>query len=247
MDDNQLLRYSRHIFLDDVDVGGQQAFLDAHVLIVGAGGLGCPAAMYLASSGVGRLTLVDDDKVELSNLQRQIAHTEARIGQSKVASLKTQLQQINSDCEVLLINQRIDAQSFAPLLENVDIVLDCTDNFGTRFMLNEQCFKKSVPLVSGAAIRQQGQVAVYNFKEPASACYRCLYSDQQQNAESCSETGVLAPIVGVVGAYQAMLALQLLLGQTLLPTALQVFDFKQQAWRKITLPKDADCPVCKKQ
>lgn len=247
MDDNELLRYSRHIFLDDVDVGGQQAFLEAHVLILGAGGLGCPAAMYLASSGVGRLTLVDDDKVELSNLQRQIAHTEARIGQSKVASLKAQLQQINSDCDITPINQRINAQSLATLLEGVDIVLDCTDNFATRFMLNEQCYKKAVPLVSGAAIRQQGQVAVYNFKESASACYRCLYSDQQQNSESCSETGVLAPIVGVIGAYQAMLALQLLLGQTLLPTALQVFDFKKQAWRKITLPKDSNCPVCKKQ
>ena len=213
MNDNQLLRYSRHILLDQIGIEGQQALLNARVLVIGAGGLGSPAAMYLAAGGVGQLTLVDDDTVDLTNLQRQIAHVTQRVGQPKVASARTTLQAINPEIDVIALQERVDGARLAELVAASTVVLDCTDNFATRHAVNRACVAHRVPLVSGAVIRFDGQVSVFDPRTGAQPCYSCLFpQDQQFSDEACSTMGVFAPLVGVVGSMQAAEALKLIMG-----------------------------------
>lgn len=245
MNDEQLLRYSRQIMLPDLDIEGQEKLLAARVLILGLGGLGSPVAMYLAATGVGHLVLVDDDDVDLSNLQRQIVHTTERIGQSKVASAAQIIAQLNPEVQVTCLAQRLDQKSLEQHLAEVDLVLDCTDNFSSRFALNAACVATGTPLVSGAAIRMEGQVAVFDSRRPDSPCYRCLYQDQRDEDLSCSESGVLAPLVGVIGSMQALEALKLLTGfGTDLVGRLLLFDARHAQWRELKLARDPDCPVC---
>lgn len=247
MDDEALLRYSRHIFLDDFDIDGQQALLDGHALVVGAGGLGCPAAIYLATAGFGRITLVDDDVVELSNLQRQIAHGEKDIGKLKVQSLKETLELLNSDCDISVIDQRLSEDSLLKELSGVDVVLDCTDNFASRFVINRACYKSKTPLVSAAAIQSEGQLIVFDFRHEQSPCYQCLYSDAVSAGQpNCSETGVLAPVVGAVGVMQALEAIKLVSCFGELQTKLKVMDFKYNQTRELKLKKDSHCQTCRK-
>lgn len=245
MRDEQLLRYSRQIMLADLDIAGQEKLLASTVLIVGAGGLGCPAALYLAAAGVGRLLLCDDDQVELSNLQRQIAHDTARIGMDKVESLANAIRELNP--EVMLETHALwaDEKTLVPLLEKADLVLDCTDNFTTRFLLNRLCFEYKKPLVSGAAIRMEGQLAVFDLRDSDSPCYRCLYSEEHTDAASCAESGVLAAVVGVIGSWQALEAIKMLAGFTdTMNGKLLAMDFKSAEIRRLNIRKDANCPVC---
>jgi len=230
MDDPQLLRYSRQILLPQIGYEGQQRLLSARVLIIGVGGLGSPVAMYLAASGVGHLVLVDHDKVELSNLQRQIAHTTDRIGIAKVASAQQSLAALNPEVEQVQL---------------ADAVVDCSDNFATRFALNRVCVENRTPLISGAAIRLEGQVAVFRPERADTPCYRCLYKDMDELGESCSQTGVLAPLVGIIGSIQATETIKVLLDicETLTGRLL-VLDALSMEWRSIKLKKDPDCPVC---
>ena len=247
MNDEQLLRYSRHILLADLDVAGQERLLASTVLIVGAGGLGCPAALYLAGSGVGRIRVADDDAVELSNLQRQIGHGERDIGVNKAQSLADAVAAFNHEVAFEAINCRLDDKTLLPLLEGCDLVLDCSDNFATRFMLNRLCVKNAIPLVSGAAIRAEGQLAVFDARDKNSPCYRCLYSDDNDMTERCSDSGVLSPVVGVIGSWQAVEAVKLLAGFGE-PAAgiLLAVDFKYADVRRLHIGKDPHCPVCGK-
>lgn len=245
MNDDQLLRYSRHILLQDFDIDGQQSLLEATALIVGAGGLGCPAAMYLASSGVGHIIIADDDVVEVSNLQRQIGHTTANVGRNKVESLKMALQALNPDVKVTALAQRLTSVDMQQWVDRVDVVLDCSDNFTTRFSLNACCVESRKPLVSGAAVRVEAQLAVFDTRQVDSPCYRCLYSDESEVVENCSDNGVLAPLVGIVGSMQALEAIRLLSGfgdSTV--GRLLIADLKQGGWRQLTLKRDDSCPVC---
>jgi len=245
MDDPQLLRYSRQILLPQVGIDGQQKLLAARVLIIGVGGLGSPVAMYLAASGVGHLVLVDHDKVELSNLQRQIVHTTEQLGLNKVASAKRALAALNPEVEVTTIAGQLDPQALVEQVQLADAVVDCSDNFATRFALNRVCVANKTPLISGAAIRLEGQVTVFRPEYADSPCYRCLYKDMDELAESCSQTGVLAPLVGIIGSIQATETLKVLLniGETLTGRLL-VLDALSMDWRSIKLRKDPDCPVC---
>lgn len=245
LSDEQLLRYSRQIMLPEVDIDGQEAWLRARVLIIGLGGLGSPVAMYLAAAGVGELVLVDDDHVELTNLQRQIVHTTATIGQSKVASAAASLAQINPDVKVTAINRRLDPAELAQQVAEVDLVVDCTDNFGTRFAINAACVAHLKPLVSGAAIRMEGQVAVYDPRLPDSPCYQCLYKEGDEESLTCSESGVLAPLVGIIGSVQAMEVLKVLasVGKPLVGKLL-LLDGRTMEWRTLKLRKDKACPIC---
>lgn len=245
MNDNQLLRYSRHILLPEVDVEGQERLLRAKVLIVGLGGLGAPVAMYMAASGVGELWLADHDEVDLSNLQRQIAHTTDRIGQSKVASAAASLRALNPEVRLVEIEQRLAGASLMDCVTNVDLVIDATDNFGVRYAINEACVATGTPLVSGAAIRLEGQVTVFDFRRGDSPCYRCLYDVNEDERLNCATSGVLAPLVGVIGSMQALEAVKLLAGVgTSLAGKLLLFDATTSQWRSLTLPRDPDCPVC---
>jgi adenylyltransferase/sulfurtransferase len=245
MNDDQLLRYSRHILLPQVDIDGQQRLLDGHVMIVGLGGLGSPVAMYLAAAGVGRLTLVDDDVVELSNLQRQIAHGQDDIGRAKVSSAADKLKQLNPDVQIRQIKQRLDRDELIAELADVDVLVDCSDNFATRFLLNEVSQQQKLPLVSGAAIRFEGQVTVYDPRQPDMPCYRCLYEDKGELEQTCSESGILSPILSVIGGVQAVEASKLLMnvGESLAGRLL-VLDALSMSWREIKLKPDPDCPVC---
>ena len=248
MNDEQLLRYSRHILLEDIDIQGQEKLLGAHVLIVGLGGLGSPAALYLSSSGVGTLTLVDDDLVELSNLQRQIIHSTKTIGQSKPASAKQRLHAINPSCEVFSINTRLAGDELAKAVANADVILDCTDNLDTRFALNQACYQYKKPLVSGAAIRWEGQISVFDHRDQHSACYRCLYSPESSQNLTCSESGVLAPLVGVIGTMQALETIKLIVNVgSSLTNRLLLLDGKHLQWQEISLKKDPHCPCCSMQ
>ena len=244
MNDEQLLRYSRQIMLPQIDVTGQEKLLTSRVLIIGMGGLGSPIAMYLAAAGIGHLVLVDDDVVELSNLQRQIAHGTADIGLSKVESAKQTIQQLNPEIKVTAYAERLDMQRLNDEIAAADIVIDGTDNFTTRFALNECCVKNKTPLVSGAAIRMEGQVSVFN-KTPDSPCYRCLYKDEGELDTSCSTNGVLSPVVGIIGSIQATEAIKVLLniGDTL-DGKLLVLDALHMEWRTLKLKKDPGCPAC---
>jgi molybdopterin/thiamine biosynthesis adenylyltransferase len=246
MNDNQLLRYSRHILLDQIGIEGQQALLDAHVLVIGAGGLGSPAAMYLASAGVGKLTLVDDDTVDLTNLQRQIAHVTERVGQPKAASARITLHAINPDIEVVALQERVDDARLAELVAESTVVLDCTDNFATRHAVNRACVARRVPLVSGAVIRFDGQVSVFDPRSGTQPCYSCLFpQDQQFSDEACSTMGVFAPLVGVVGSMQAAEALKLVMGiGESLAGRLLLLDGLHMEWSSMRVARDPDCPVC---
>lgn len=245
LNDDQLLRYSRQIMLPEVDIAGQEAWLNASVLIVGLGGLGSPVAMYLAAAGVGRLVLVDDDQVELSNLQRQIIHRTASLGQSKVISAQATLAALNPDVRVEAINSRLMGTALEQQVEEVDLVIDCCDNFATRFALNDACVKFKTPLVSGAAIRFEGQVAVFDSRREEAPCYRCLYRDGDEESLTCSESGVLAPLVGIIGSVQAMEALKVLaeVGEPLVGKLL-LLDGRQMDWRTLKLRRDPECPCC---
>lgn len=245
MNDQQLLRYCRQIMLTGFDYQGQTRLLDASVLIVGVGGLGSPVAMYLASAGIGRLVIVDDDVVELSNLQRQIIHRTAALGQAKVESAQTTLQQLNPEILVEAIPHRLNHEQLANVILGVDLVLDCSDNFDTRFALNDTCMRAGKPLVSGAVIRMEGQVTVFDPNQPHSPCYRCLYPNSDEPGLRCSESGVLAPLPGIIGSIQATEALKLLagIGEPLVGRLL-VLDAMTMEWRTLRLKKDPHCPVC---
>lgn len=245
MNDQQLLRYSRQIMLPDVDLDGQEKLLAARVLIIGLGGLGSPLAMYLAAAGVGHLVLADFDTVDLSNLQRQIAHTTDRIGQTKVESAVQALRELNPDVQLTCITQALDAESLAQHISTVDVVVDCCDNFSTRFAVNAVCVAAKVPLVSGAAIRLEGQVAVFDYRDPDCPCYRCLYDADSEENTTCAANGVLSPVVGVIGSMQALETLKLIVGfGKTLAGKLLLFDARYSQWRELSLPKDPQCPVC---
>ena len=245
MKDASLLRYSRQIMLPEFDIAGQQRLNEARVLVVGMGGLGCPAAMYLAAAGVGSLIIVDDDTVELTNLQRQIAHTERDLGQSKVESAKNTLAALNPEVDVLAINERVDAGRLCELAEQVDVVVDACDNFTTRFAVNAAAIQAGKPLVSGAAIRMEGQVAVFDSRNPASPCYQCLYRPGGSDDSSCSANGVMAPVVGVIGSLQALETIKVIAsyGEPLVGRLL-IFDGLTMSWREVKLPRDTNCAAC---
>ncbi|MEB0134185.1 molybdopterin-synthase adenylyltransferase MoeB [Actimicrobium sp. CCC2.4] len=246
MNDHQLLRYSRHILLDEIDIDGQQKISAAHALIIGAGGLGSPAALYLASAGTGTITLADPDTVDLTNLQRQIVHTTDRIGQPKVASARLTLAAINPDIVIVALDERLDDARLDALVRTATVVLDCTDNFVTRHAINRACVAHKVPLVSGAATRFDGQVSVFDARDPASPCYACLFPPQQSFDDiNCATMGVFAPLVGIIGSMQAAEALKLIVGiGTSLTGRLQMLDARTMEWNTIKLRRDAGCSVC---
>jgi len=246
MNDNQLLRYSRHILLDEIGIEGQEKLLSSHALIIGAGGLGCPAALYLGSAGVGRLTIVDDDRVDATNLQRQIAHTTGRIGRLKVDSVREAVAAINTDIEVVSVAERADDKLLDVLVQQADVVLDCSDNFVTRHAINRACVKHRKPLVSGAAMRFDGQIAVYDARRADSPCYGCVFPETEQAPEAnCATMGVFAPLVGVIGAIQAAEALKLLcaVGGPLTGRLLML-DGKFMQWSEMALSRNELCSVC---
>lgn len=247
MNDEQLLRYSRQIMLPQWDIGGQEKILNSRVLIVGLGGLGCPVAMYLAAAGVGQLVLADFDEVDLSNLQRQIAHGSADIGTLKAVSAQQSLQKLNETVETFVITERLDEMRLHEEAISADVVVDCSDNFSTRHAINRACVRSGTPLVSGAAIRFEGQVAVFDPRVEEAPCYRCLYAEESDENLSCSESGVISPLVGVIGSMQALETLKVLaqVGQTLTGKLL-MFDGLSADWRTLKLPRDPACPVCHK-
>ncbi|RDH81839.1 MAG: molybdopterin-synthase adenylyltransferase MoeB [endosymbiont of Seepiophila jonesi] len=244
MNDEQLLRYSRQIMLPSIGIEGQQRLLDASVLLIGLGGLGAPVAMYLAAAGVGRLTLVDFDQVDLSNLQRQIIHTTDRIGTPKVESAKQALAALNPEIEIECIGHQLEGDELSAQVRRADLVVDACDNFATRFAINAACHENSTPLVSGAAIRMEGQVSVFPGK-PGSPCYRCLYPESGQAEDTCTANGVLAPVVGIIGSIQATEAIKCLTGAgSTLEGQLLILDALHMQWRSLKLKADPHCPVC---
>jgi molybdopterin-synthase adenylyltransferase len=247
MNDNQLLRYSRHILLPQIEYAGQEKLTKSHALIVGAGGLGSPVALYLAASGVGKLTICDFDNVDLTNLQRQIIHTTASIGINKAVSAQQTIYEINPEVAVNSIQQKSSESEFKALAESADVVIDCSDNFATRYALNRICFTIKKPLVSGAAINFEGQVTVYDFRHDDSPCYHCLFPDTGSDQEMrCAENGVFAPLVGMIGTTQAAEALKLILniGKSL-QGRLLLLDALSMQWREIKLSRDPVCAVCR--
>jgi molybdopterin/thiamine biosynthesis adenylyltransferase len=246
MRDDQLLRYSRHILLDEWGVEGQERVSQSQALLVGAGGLGSPAALYLASAGVGHITLIDHDVVDVTNLQRQIAHTQDRVGQLKVESLKQAISQINPEVQVQCISQRADSVLLHQHVGLVDVVLDCTDNFETRQAINLACVQHKKPLVSGSALRMDGQVAVYDVRQSQAPCYACVFPPTQQFEETrCATMGVLAPLVGIIGSLQATEALKILRGMgPSLAGQLVLFNAKFMEWQTLQTHRHVECPVC---
>jgi molybdopterin/thiamine biosynthesis adenylyltransferase len=246
VNDAQLLRYSRHILLNELGDLGQQQLLDSHAVVIGAGGLGCSAALFLASSGMGHITLVDHDEVDLTNLQRQIGHNTERIGQAKVNSARQAMLALNPDTWVTALQQKADAALLDKLLPTAQVVLDCSDNFQTRHMLNLACVQHRVPLVSGAVIRLDGQLTTYDARQSDSPCYACVFPPDQAPEEiSCATMGVLAPLVGVIGSLQAAEALKLMTGiGSSLVGRLQMLDGRSLAWTEMRLRRHANCPVC---
>ncbi|MEZ5703826.1 MAG: HesA/MoeB/ThiF family protein [Burkholderiaceae bacterium] len=246
MNDQQLLRYSRHILLEELGIEGQERLLKSHALIVGAGGLGSPVALYLGSAGVGRITVIDHDTVDETNLQRQIAHTIERLGQPKAESVRTAVAAINPDVKVATVCQRANASLLDDLLPSVDVVLDCTDNFETRQLINRACVAHQKPLVSGAAIRMDGQLSVFDPRDGGSPCYACVFpADSAVEEARCATMGVFAPLVGIVGTMQAAEALKLLSGLgSRLTGRLLMIDARDMATHSIHLPRQAGCAVC---
>ena len=246
MNDNQLLRYSRHILLPQIAYEGQERLTESHALIVGAGGLGSPAALYMAAGGVGTLTICDFDTVDLTNLQRQIIHTTEAVGVNKAVSAKRTLNAINPDTVIHIVQDKSTEDTFEKLIAAADVVLDCSDNFATRYALNRLCFKLKKPLVSGAAIGFEGQVTVFDFRHQESPCYHCLFPDDGSETEMrCSENGVFSPLVGMIGTTQAAEAMKLLMeiGQSL-KGRLLLLDALNMEWRTIKLGRDHQCAVC---
>ncbi len=245
MDDQQLLRYSRHILVDEIGIEGQEKLLAAHVLIIGAGGLGSPAALYLASAGVGTLSLADGDTVDLSNLQRQILHTEARIGQHKTQSAQAALHTVNPECRVLPL-PRLEGAALDAAVAKADVVLDCSDNFATRYALNRACVAAKKPLVSGAAIKLTGQLFVMDPRQHDVPCYACLYPEDSTDDDlRCATTGILAPLTGVIGCMQAVEAIKLIAGFGHPATGLlQRYDALTGCWSSARVLPDPACPVC---
>lgn len=246
MNDDQLLRYSRHILLDEIGIEGQQRLLASHVVVVGAGGLGSPVALYLASAGIGHLTLVDHDRVDHTNLQRQIAHTTDRVGQFKAESAMQAVAALNAGVTVTPVMQRADEALLDGLLPTADLVIDCTDNFATRHAINRACVRHGKPLVSGAAVRFDGQVSVYDARDPSSPCYACVFPESDAfEEELCATLGVFAPLVGIVGTVQAAEALKLLAGfGRPLTGRLLMLDARSMAWNEIGMGRNPDCAVC---
>ena len=246
MQDTELLRYSRHILLDEIGIDGQARILAAHALVIGAGGLGSPAAMYLAAAGVGQITVTDHDTVDLTNLQRQIAHRTATVGAPKVASLQATLHDLNPLVRVNALQLRADADNLDALVQAADVVLDCSDNFSTRQAVNAACVRYGKPLVSGAAIQFDGQISVYDSRQADAPCYACTFPPDATFEEvRCSTMGVFAPLVGIIGAMQAAEALKLLCGIGRgLNGRLLMLDGRAMEWTEIRLPRNPDCPVC---
>jgi len=248
LDDTQLLRYSRHILLNELGVEGQERLLASHALVIGAGGLGSPVALYLGSAGVGRITVVDHDTVDATNLQRQIAHTLDRVGSSKATSVREAVAAINPDPQVRAVVQRADAALLDELVPQADVVLDCTDNFHTRHLINRACVRHQKPLVSGAAIRMDGQLSVFDARAPGNPCYACVFPEDSGVEETrCATMGVFAPLVGIVGTMQAAEALKILsgLGSRLVGQLLMI-DGRDMAFNAIGLPQNPQCDVCGK-
>lgn len=245
LSDEELLRFSRQILMPRFDIAGQEALKSARVMVVGAGGLGCPVALYLGAAGVGQLTLVDDDVIELANLQRQIAFETDQIGESKAETLAVRVRRINPAVSVSVVNRRLELDDFVHEVADASLVLDCSDNFSTRFALNRACVAAGVPLISGAAIRGEGQLSVYDSRQPESPCYHCLYPEQGNEDLTCSEAGVIAPLVGMIGSAQAMEAIKVIsgVGRPLVGRLL-ILDAWEMQWREMKLTKDPDCPVC---
>lgn len=250
--DEQLLHYSRQIMLPHFGVEGQQQLQNAHVVIMGLGGLGSPAAMYLAAAGVGTLTLVDFDTVDHSNLQRQIVHTTDSIGESKVSSAKNNLLKLNPETTIHCITNKLTQDELAEQIKQANCVIDATDNFATRFLINRACVSQKTALISAAAIQYEGQISVFDLRHPDSACYACLYTEGGSDADNevstnCSDNGILAPVVGILGSMQALEAIKLIsnIGATL-KNRLLIFDALALQWRTMNLSKDPDCPVCSK-
>ncbi|MDR5867664.1 HesA/MoeB/ThiF family protein [Halomonas koreensis] len=246
MNDQALLRYSRQIMLEQIDIAGQERLLAGHALVVGAGGLGSPVALYLAAAGVGRLTLADDDTVELSNLQRQIAHGTADLDRPKAESAREAALAVNPGCEVRAVTARLTGEALAAAVADADVVLDCTDRFESRYAVNAACREAGVPLVSGAAIRFSGQLAVFDPRDAESPCYACLYPPGEGGDEElrCAENGVVAPLVGLIGCFQALEALKLISGAGQPHRGLSTFDGLGGQWRHFRVPRDPACPVC---
>ncbi len=245
MNDEQLLRYSRQILLPQVEIEGQERLLNATVLIIGLGGLGSPVAMYLAAAGIGHLILCDFDSVDLSNLQRQIIHSTQDIGKPKVDSARDSLLALNPQIKVTPLYKQLDEESLTKQISNVDIVLDCTDNLPTRFAINQACVQTKTPLISGAATRMEGQLSVFKGYLPDSPCYRCLYPSDEILSETCSQTGILAPLVGIIGSLQALEAMKVIMnvGDTLTGEVL-LLDALTMEFNRIKLAKNPKCPIC---
>ncbi len=246
MNDHQLLRYSRHILLDEIGIEGQAKILAGHVLVIGAGGLGSPAAYYLASAGVGTMTLVDHDTVDLSNLQRQILHTTDRIGQLKAHSAQQALRQINPEVHVIALAEKAKNERLHALVAHADVVLDCSDNFATRHAVNRACVMHGVPLVSGAALKLDGQISVFDTRDATSPCYACLFPEDQHFEEVlCSSMGVFSPLVGIIGAMQAAEALKLLMKVGVSLTGrLQLLNALTMEWSSIKIARNTACAIC---
>jgi molybdopterin-synthase adenylyltransferase len=246
MTDDQLLRYSRHILLNEIGVEGQDKLLASHALIIGAGGLGSPVALYLGTAGVGHITIVDNDVVDMTNLQRQIAHNLARVGVNKAQSASLSIAAINPEVRVTCVTQRADAALLSTLVAQADVVVDCCDNFTTRHAINAACVQHKKPLVSGAAIRFDGQITVYDSRDDKSPCYACVFPPESTFEETrCATMGVFAPLVGIIGSIQAAEALKLLSGAGKpLTGRLQMLDGRSMEWNEVRIPRNAACPVC---
>ena len=245
MNDHELLRYSKQIMLPQIDIEGQQKINDSTILIIGMGGLGSPTALYLAAAGVGHIIIADFDQVELSNLQRQIIHSTSDIGDDKVNSAKTKLLELNPNITVTVANEIMHSDNLASLIKDVDIVLDGTDNFESRFEINKACVECHKPLISAAVIRFEGQISVFKGYEVDQPCYQCLYSEQGDGRESCVENGVLAPVAGLVGTIQALQAIKVLLGLgEQLCGELLLIDGLDLSFRKVKIAKDSECSIC---
>lgn len=246
MNDDQLLRYSRHILLDELGVEGQRRLLASHALVIGAGGLGSPVALYLGTAGVGTLTLVDHDTVDLTNLQRQIAHDLSRVGRPKADSAAQSVRAINPEVEVVALRQRVDADTLDALVKPADVVIDCSDNFATRHAVNAACVTHGKPLVSGAAVGFDGQISVYDTRRADLPCYGCIFPPDAAFEETrCATMGVFAPLVGIIGSMQAAEALKLLAGVgSSLAGRLQMLDARTMEWSEIRLARQPGCPVC---
>jgi len=246
MDDRQRLRYSRHLLLNEFGEEAQERLLRAHALVIGAGGLGSAALMYLAASGVGRITVCDGDRVELTNLQRQIVHRTSSVGEPKAASAAETLRQLNPDIRIEALEERASPERLGFLVRGADVVLDCSDNFATRHALNRACVAERKPLVSGAGIRFDGQVAVFDLRHEDAPCYNCLFADDTVEAEErCATMGVFAPLVGIIGTFQALEAIKLVagVGETL-AGRLMLFDALASGWHEVRLSRDTQCRVC---